>query len=97
MKTRILGGIALLAVIAATLYGLVGVPPDEREGMPVVRVEELDRAAPEGRMPLAQGDEPLHPPEERMRVRMLGLDVDGLVVVLGVDDDRQVELLAVRR
>ena len=46
-------------------------------------------------MPLAQRDQPLHPREQRMRVALLRLDVDGLVVVFGVGDDRQVQALPV--
>ena len=45
----------------------------------------------------AQVDQPLHPPQQRVRVGLLDLDVDRLVVVLGVGDHRQVQLLAVRR
>ena len=44
---------------------------------------------------LAQGDEPLHPPQERAGIVLLGLDVDRLVVVLGIDDDGQIELLRI--
>jgi hypothetical protein len=45
---------------------------------------------------LAQRDEPLHPPQERTRVVLLGLDVDRLVVVLGIDHHRQDQALRVR-
>ena len=44
------------------------------------------RAAAEGLVLLAQRDQALHPPQQRLRVALLGLDVDRLVVVLGVDD-----------
>ncbi len=74
-----------LAVVAA----------DERQDAVVVGLEELDRAPAEGLVALAQGDHPAHPPELRVGVRLLGLDVDRLVVVLGVDDHRQVELVRV--
>jgi hypothetical protein len=42
-----------------------------------------------------QRDEPLGPPQERGGVALLRLDVDRLVVVLGVHHHRQVELLGV--
>ena len=38
------------------------------EHLVVLRVEELDRTAAEGAVPLPQRDEPLHPPEQRVRV-----------------------------
>src|SRR2546430_16683429 len=44
---------------------------------------------------LSQRHEAFHPPEQRVRVVLLGLHVDGLVVVLGVDDRGEVELLRV--
>ena len=53
------------------------------------------RAAPERLEPLAQRDQPLRPPQQRVRVVLLRLDVDRLVVVLGVDDDRQDQPLRV--
>ena len=71
------------------------VAADEGEDAVVRRVEELDRAAAEGAVALAQRDQPPHPPEQRVRVALLRLDVDRLEVVLGVDDHRQVELLRV--
>ena len=61
----------------------------ERQDARVRRVQELDRAASEGPEALPQGNEALGPPEERVRVRLLRFDVERLVVILGVDDDRQ--------
>src|SRR5438067_7466395 len=40
----------------------------EDEDLAVLRMEKLDRAAAEGAVAPAQGDEPAHPPEEGMRV-----------------------------
>ena len=58
-------------------------------------MEELESPPAEGRVTFPERDEALHPPEERCGVVLLSLDVDGLVVVLGVDDDREVEPLGV--
>ena len=62
-----------------------------REDAAIARVQESHRAAPEGGMPLAQGDDAAHPPQQRLRIRELRVDVDGLVVIFGVGDDREVE------
>ena len=53
------------------------------------------RAAAERLVLLAQRDQPLRPPQQRVRVVLLRFDVDRLVVVLGVDDDRQDQPLRV--
>ena len=63
------------------------------EHLAVVRKEELERPAAEGLVALAQRDHALHPPEQRVGVRLLGLDVHG--AVLGVADHRQIQLLRV--
>jgi hypothetical protein len=68
---------------------------DKGEDLPVLRQEDLERATPEGLVALAQRDEPLHPPQQRIGVVVLRLDVDRLRVVLGVDDDREVQALRV--
>ena len=60
-------------------------------------VQEAQAAAAEGRVSLAQRDDALHPPQQRLRVGLLGGHVDGLVVVLGVRDHGQVEALPVGR
>jgi hypothetical protein len=82
------------------LFGAVRVgpvPADVGEHLRVVGVDELDGPTTEqGGVPLAERDQPSHPPQQRRRVLLLGLDVDGLVVVLGVDDDGEVEPLGVR-
>ena len=75
--------------LATTRTRLVAVLAHERQDARVVGAQELDRAAPERGEALAQRDEALRPPEQRRRVLLLVLDVERLVVVLGVDDDRQ--------
>ena len=74
---------------------LVLVAAHEREDTVVVGGQELDVAAPEHVVAVAKRDDPSHPPEQRVRVRRLRLDVDSLEVELGVDDHRQVELLRI--
>ena len=51
--------------------------------------EKLDRAAPEGLELFAQRDHPAHPPQHRVQVVFLLLHVDGLIVVLVIDNHRQ--------
>ncbi len=68
---------------------------DVGEDLAVARIDELQRAAPEGLMRAADGDEPLHPVQQRGRRAGLRLDVDGLVAVDRVHDRRQVELLRI--
>ena len=69
------------------------IAPDERKHLAVVRAEDLERAAAERPVALAQRDQPFHPPQERVGVLLLGFHVDRLGVVFGVDDDGQVEPL----
>ena len=64
---------------------------DVGEDLPVGRVEELQGPPAERLEPLAEGDQPLHPLEERRGVALLRLDVDRLVAVEGVHDRRGVE------
>ncbi len=68
---------------------------DERQNARVLRVEEGERAAAKQLVFFPLGEDALHPPEQGGGVRLLGLDVDRLVVVLGIDDDGQIELLRV--
>ena len=69
--------------------------PHEGQHAGVAGGEQLHRAAAERLELLAQRDEALGPPEQRVGVVLLRLDVDRLVVVLGVDDDRQDQPLRV--
>ena len=71
------------------------IPAHERQHLAVLGSQQLERPAAESTVALAQRDEAFHPRQRRVRVRRLRLDVDRLVVVLGVGDHRQVESLAV--
>ena len=51
---------------------------DEGEDLWIVRGQELQFAATKGPVALAQGEQPLHPPEQRVRIVLLHLDVDRL-------------------
>jgi len=74
---------------------LVLVAAQKGEHLGVLRVQELNPAATEHRMTVTKRDETAHPPQQRVRIAVLRLDVDRLVVVLGIDDDREIELLGV--
>jgi hypothetical protein len=76
--------------------GLLAVPAKEGEHLSVLGEQHLEGAAGEGLVAVAQRDEAPHPPQQRARVLLLRRDVDRLGVVLGVDDDRQVQPLRVR-
>ena len=67
---------------------LVLVAAQEDHDVVVVRLQELQAAAGEGAVAFAQRDQPPRPPQQRVRVALLGLDVDRLVVELGVGDHR---------
>jgi hypothetical protein len=58
-------------------------------------LQELNRPAPERLIALAQRDQPLHPPEQRLRIGLLRLNVDRAVVILRVGDDREIQTLRV--
>ena len=74
---------------------LAVVAPQEREHLPVLGEEHLHRPPTEGLVPLAQVQDALGPPQQRLGVVLLHVHVDGLVVVFGVADHRQVEPLGV--
>ena len=90
-----LGGLDEAREVRDAEDGLVAVAAQEDKDLAVVRAQELERPAAEGLVLLAQGDQPPGPVQQRVRVLALGLDVDGLVVVLGIGDHRQVQALAV--
>jgi hypothetical protein len=77
-------------------YSLVLITPNEGEDVPVGQVQELDAPPPEGTIPLAQRDQPLHEPQNGARVVLLRFDVDGGVVIFGIDDEGEMELLGMR-
>src|SRR5438552_6936284 len=51
------------------------IAPDVRQHLAVFRAEQLEGTAAESAMSLAQGDEPLGPRIDRVRVSLLRLDV----------------------
>ncbi len=76
-------------------HRVVAVAAQVGEHAAVLGVQELQVAAAEQVVAAAQREHPPHPPQQRPAVLGLGLDVDRLVVELGVDDRRQEELLRV--
>src|SRR5262245_54902078 len=58
------------------------VTAEKGQHVTIVRIEELQAATAKGRVTLAQGDQPPHPPEQRVRIALLGLDMHGFVMVL---------------
>src|SRR5262245_13173441 len=60
---------------------LIVVAADEGQNLAVRRVQKFERAAAKSAEPLAQRNQPLHPPQERVGVVLLRLDVARLVVV----------------
>ena len=61
----------------------------------VLRQKELDGPPAQGLVLLSQGNHALHPPQQGMGIILLGLDIDGLIMVFRVDDDGQIESLGV--
>src|SRR6185312_15454444 len=74
---------------------LVVVAADEREHPVVMRRQHFHSATTECLETAAEGEESLHPPEQRARVVLLCFYVQRLVVVLGVDVHRQDQLLRI--
>ena len=64
---------------------------DVGKDLAVLGVQEAQRAAAEDLEELAQGDHVARPVQQRGLIAELGLDVDHLVAVDGVHDDREVE------
>ena len=74
---------------------LIAVAADKRQDAVIRRSELFVCPAAQGRIAPAQGDQPLHPPQQRRRILLLRLDVHRGVEILGVDDDRRIEALRV--
>ena len=68
----------------------------ECEHLAVFGEDKLKRAARERLEVLAHRDHAPRPPEEGRKILLLVLDVDRFVVVLRIDDDRQMQLLRIR-
>src|ERR1017187_6785162 len=62
----------------------------------IVRLEKFAFALTERTPAFAQCQHPAHPPEQRVRIFELGLDVAGFVVVGRVENDRQIKRLRIR-
>ena len=74
---------------------LVVVATDETEDLAILGAQDLEGPSTEGPVALAKGDQATHPPQQRVGVLLLRLDVDRLIVILGVDDGGQVQTLGV--
>src|SRR5580692_8316023 len=66
---------------------------NEGQHLAVAGIEKLEGAAPESLELLALLDQTLGEPEQGMRIVLLRFNVDGFVVVLGIDVDRQIQTL----
>ena len=75
---------------------LLFMPAEKREHLVVFREEKLERAARERPEIFPHRDDAPRPPKQRGEVLLLVLDVDRFVVILGIDRDRQIELLRIR-
>src|SRR5438045_6973178 len=71
-------------------------PAEKREHLVVFREEKLERAAGERPEIFPHRDDAPRPPKQRGEVLLLVLDVDRFVVILGIDRDRQIEMLRIR-
>ncbi len=78
-------------------YLLALIRADERQHVRVFRAQKLHRSAPECFVLFAQRDHAAHPPEQRMAIAFVRVNVGALVVVLGVDDHGQDQTLWVSR
>src|SRR5207245_6078 len=72
---------------------LVFVASYKCQNLPILWVQKFDCAATECSIAPSRGDQSLHPPQERVGTRLLNVDVDLLIVILRIDNDRQIELL----
>ncbi len=77
-------------------HGLVSQPAEKRQHLRIRRAKKFQRAVREGLELLANAENPPRPPEQGRNVLHLNLDIHRLVVELGIDDDREKELLRVR-
>ena len=68
---------------------------DERHYFAIAGIKKFQAAPSESAELLALLDQALHPPQQGMRIVVLGFDVDGFVVILGIDIHRQVQALRI--
>ena len=71
------------------LLGLI--LPNESQNLPIVGMKKLDASLAEGVPALAQMNRAFHPPKQRVRIALLRLDVDRFVVILRIENHRQIE------
>src|SRR5205085_9237200 len=69
------------------------VATQERQHFWIIGEKEMKRAAREGFEIFPHRDYAAHPPEERGQILLLIFDVSRFVMILGIDDDGQMELL----
>ena len=61
----------------------------------IVRGEKLEATAAKRLRALALGENALHPPQQRTACVLLRFNVERLVLILGIDNHRQVQLLGI--
>src|ERR1044072_2027695 len=54
-------------------------------------MQKLKGSLPKSAPALAQIHRPLHPPKQRMWIPLLRLNIDRLVVICGIENDRKIE------
>ena len=69
---------------------------EERQNAPILGVQKLQRSAPESGVLLPQAQQPAHPPQQAVRIVLLGLYVARFVVIFGINVDGQIQLLRIR-
>ena len=75
---------------------LLFIIPAKGEHFAILGIQKLQLPAAESPVTRPERQQAPHPPEKRMGIVVLGLHVNGLVVVLGIDDDRKIQLLGIR-
>ena len=76
---------------------LVFVASQKGEDLGVVGEQKFNRAARKCFEAFAHRDDPPRPPKQRGQILLLIFDVDRFVVIFGIDDDRQMQLLRIRQ
>ena len=74
---------------------LVLIAANEGQDLAILRRQELQAPPTEHLGALAERDQALHPPQERIAVVLLGLHVDSFIAVFRIDDDGEIEPLGV--
>ena len=58
-------------------------------------MEKFNRSPPKDLIAFTQGDDAFHPPEGGLGIVLLEFDIDGLVMILGVNDYREIQFLRI--